>query len=113
MLSRRARSMSLAAVTSAATIVQWSSCTPAISISQNRSPTPPGYRSFAFDGLCTKRRIGKQASSTSRARALPTEPVTVMQSACGVPPWPDSRGVLGTPYRQRLGILQVVVTLFT
>jgi hypothetical protein len=37
----------------------------------------------------------------------------VMQSACGVPPWPDSRGVLGTPYRQRLGILQVVVTLFT
>jgi hypothetical protein len=79
----------------------------------NRSPTPPGYRSFAFDGLCTKRRIGKQASSTSRARALPTEPVTVMQSACGVPPWPDSRGVLGTPYRQRLGILQVVVTLFT
>jgi hypothetical protein len=57
-----------------------------------------------------KGRIGKQASSTSRSRALPTEPVTVMESACGVPSWPDSRGVLGTVYRQRLGILQVLVT---
>jgi len=38
MLSRRTRSISLAAVTSAATVVQWSSCTPTIPISQTVRP---------------------------------------------------------------------------
>lgn len=102
--------LSHSGVASAANIVQWRSCTPTISINQTVRPLHRAI-DLSLSMACSRKavhRIGKQHEPLTRS--LPTEPVTVMESACSVPSWPDSRGVLGSLYRQRLGILQVLVT---